>query len=207
MKQLKPHHTLTDWDWSDTAQRSLDTNIYVSEPSSLSCESTAGAWQTVLFLCKYEGTLCIPNGRLITYLRHHHPNLPFQYILFRNQHPLGETGFANTYLVYFQKDMVEFTRYVDGGAVWSQNTPFTKAVEAWERFRLTWFSGTNGDGAPALVIVLEKELAGEWIQIPPTIYDLADGWKDSELNRIGGMATTWIGHPDWWDDTEIWKKA
>ncbi len=127
--------------------------------------------------------------------------------MFRNQHPLGETGYANTYWIYFTQTQIEFTRYVAGAAtplgVWAWAPP----PDEWHRFRLTWYSGTDGDGSPALVIILEHQVAGEWVQLGGNVYDLDEHWKDSEINRMGAMASTFYGYPSWVDDTELYQKG
>jgi len=79
---------------------------------------------------------------------------------------------------------------------WSVQTD----LSTWYRWRLTFWNGATPDNIPALVVKLEREEAGEWVDYG-NVYDTTPVWGDSAVNRLGlFIHGTW----SWHDDTEIW---
>lgn len=204
---LKQHHSIADWDWYDAKQRALDNTIYVSPPSSLRISSYDTTWRNNCWLCKYSGTTCIPDGRLVTYLRRHHPTYGRHMLIFRNQKAVGGADWQNCYAIYFIETEIRVVRIEAGAQTVLQIINYTLPINEWHRFRVTFYSGTNPEGTPALNIILEHYQAEEWILFGDVSYDPLDKWADSAVNRLGGLSFTRNTDPNHWDDTEIWKRV
>jgi hypothetical protein len=74
----------------------------------------------------------------------------------------------------------------------------------WVRARFTFWNGEDLSGNPALCIRLEKwDGVSAWV-MQGTVFDTANQWQASSINRLGldlyGGGTQWGN----WDDTQIW---
>ncbi len=190
-----PHHTVGDWDKS-TATWELDTDLYISPPSSLDIWGAGNK----CFLCRLPGSLNLPDGRVITWF---HLAWKDNFILtFRNQATLGSANLSNTYLIqdtalnYIGLAKIVNDVYTLVGQVW-----WDKDLYTWYRGRFTWWTTYDEQNTPSLAVHFELEVAGEWVDLG-IIHDTNNLWHDSDTNRCGPATSTGYVH---FDDTEIWK--
>lgn len=207
MNRLKEHHSLADFDWSDVNQRSLDTGVYVSPPSSLRCASDIEAFKWVHFLCKHPDTLDVPDGRIICWMRTSHPNQAGWALTFRNQCANGSADYANCYFVRVFMTITYLGYRQADSEHYLVNAPWAWVKDTWYHIRLTWESEPDPGNGTRIKFTFEVEVDGEWVQQGATAYHTADLWKDSGTNRMGGSRNTYITFPNYEDDTEYWAKS
>lgn len=201
-KLVAAHHTLADWDFmhGDT-YRSLATDYYISEPSSLKFSGSTVSWVSAV-LCRIPATLCLPQGEVRTWVRR---NTGYGYpIMFRNQAPLGSPDYQNFYSTSLHAYGVRLYRWVGGGATNVDNTSCYTAINEWVHYRFFWYNGKTPGDVPALCLDVYREVSGEWVKQGSTLYDTLNYWKDSSVNRCGVFPLLATGHQQWYDDTEIW---
>lgn len=193
-----------DWDFSAT-NWILDVSQYVSPPSSLRIASTGLVPIGQVALCKKADSLCLPQGRIVTYLRTSpacYPNIHF-----RNQAANGSADPLNDYNLFGTVGTFRFYRVVAGvdttldnwGAAW-----FT--ANTWHLLRLSWWTAYDTQNVKSLAMRLERFFEGEWV-IDRTYYDTENLWADSDVNRVGVGSRRHPTYYCWFDDTEIWKPS
>ncbi|MBA7535663.1 hypothetical protein ES705_27921 [subsurface metagenome] len=207
MNRLKNHHSLADFDWSDVNKRALDTGLFVSPPSCLRCRNDQAGFETVHFLCKHADTLDIPDGRIVCWMRTHHPNSAGFRLTFRNQCADGSADFANCYFIGIFTDTTYIGHRIAGDETYFRTITWAWAPDTWYHIRLTWESEPDPGNGTRIKITFELEVDDEWVQQGDTAYDSADLWKDSGTNRVGGSRETHISYPNYEDDTEYWAKS
>lgn len=200
---IAKHHTLADWDFEHGAtNRSLSAAKYVSAPTSLLIVEPGSTTFYDTILCRIPATLLLPQGEVRTwswvYLS------AIQIAHFRNQAPLGSANALNTYEVYLAGTNSYLYRYIAGGSSLRDQSTCSTFLNQWVHYRVFWYNGETPGGAPALCVDLYREVAGEWQKEGSTLYDTANSWKDSAINRAGFRSRTRLGAGQWWDDTEIW---
>lgn len=191
------HHSTTDWDFS-AATWQLSTAQFISPPSSL--RAVSGVMN---ILSKLEAAYCVPAGRKVSYIRQHGGSYNNGFI-FRVQRPSGSAWVMSRYVVWQTAiNRWGFGRYV--------NTTFTTLgewvilvpIDTWHRFRVTWWTGEDEEGHPALCVKLEREEDSIWVDYGNR-YDTANMWADSQVNRLGICL---YATDSFFDDTEIWIPA
>ncbi|MBA7696219.1 hypothetical protein ES703_104862 [subsurface metagenome] len=201
---IPEHHTIADWDFRHGAlYRSLSATRYISEPTSLKFLNATGSyiWDTVL--CRLDSTLCLPQGEVRTWLYPsadwaHHP------FSFRNQAALGSSNNSNHYFIELSFNVAYLICAVAGDWTIKGSVAVSYSLTEWNRWRIVWYNGETPGEVPALCVDLYKEVAGEWVKQGSTMYDTANRWKDSAVNRCGIEGDSVNNHPEYWDDTEIW---
>ncbi len=196
------HHSVADWDWGfASGYRSLSAAWYKSAPTSL---LIAGAvpYATGIWLCRHADTLVLPDGEVKAWLKrgmNAHP-----YFFFRNQSALGTATWNNTYYLRGYGLQWQFVRRVNSSDTVLKYKGTCLANSEEGHFSVKWYSGVNPGEGPALVVELYKEVSpGEWV-LQFTVYDNADQWKESAINRCGQGYVGGGGNTFWYDDTEIW---
>ncbi len=196
------HHTLADWDFEHGAEgRSLDASFYISEPTSLKMAMPVGMLAGSV-LCRIPGTLVLPQGEVRTWLRANYYN--YCPCVFRNQAPLGTSNSLNCYRLATWDAKATLYRIVDGASVYSTTTDCYTPYDEWVHYLVFWYNGKTPGETPALCVDIYVEVAEEWVKQGDTLYDTANAWKDSEINRCGIWPTPFSGYHNWFDDTEIW---
>ncbi|GAI00766.1 unnamed protein product, partial [marine sediment metagenome] len=144
------HHTLADWDFQYGAVgRLLDTDFFISEPTSLKMFSLVGAVPSVT-LCRIPATLCLPQGELRTWFRTQY--LSYQPFMFRNQAPLGVASQTNCYLLLMTTNRARLRRYVAGAMTDVYSTTCYNAVDEWIHYRVFWYNGKTPAEEDALCV-------------------------------------------------------
>lgn len=199
-KTLVPlkHHSTTDWDFQN-ANWLLTAQQYISAPTSIRAIVAAGLY----VLSRLAGAQCLPQGRMIacTYATSVHT---MYFLTFRNQAALGSASSTNCYLLYRNSaTTIRLNRMVGGVSTLIGTWTTTHTLNAWHRYRITWWNGVNEQNQPALACELEQEIGGEWVS-RGILYDTANQFKDSATNRCG-IGLTQVDN--FQDDTEIWIPA
>lgn len=200
------HHSVSDWDFTPGAVYTLDTAQYVSSPRSLRIGGAGGSDDNTIFLCRITATLNLPQGRLVTYHRSQTGMLSKSFP-FRNQAALGSASQANMYQVVITVGEWQFTKRVGGVLTIIATQALTTNPNVWVRDRVTWWNGVTPLNVPALSVMLERYVGDAWVQQGDWVYDEANLWKDSSINRCGIGAWEDIYYYSWLDDTEIWAPS
>ncbi|MBA7587164.1 hypothetical protein ES708_29182 [subsurface metagenome] len=199
---LAEHHTIADWDFEHGGlYRALSDDHFISPPTSLKYGYGPDYWKTSV-LCRIPETQCLPQGEFRTWFRTQASFV--RGICFRNQAALGTANFDNCYYVYIYTPGLYFRKVVGSVESGIDHTPSYFANNEWIHYRVFWYNGFTPAEVPALCLDHYYEVDGEWVKLGDTLYDIADLWADSEINRVGFrpyIATIWY---NWWDDTEIW---
>lgn len=187
-------HSVSDWDFSD-AKWQLSAAHFVTPPTSL---TGIAPWLDNA-LARPAQSLVLPEGKMATQM-YLDGTYAFD-IAFRYQSALGDASAKDCYLVHFFTTGNIWLRYriagvTSGIAYWPVNcTPNT-----WEKWRLTWWNGSDPRNNPALAVRLERYVADAWVSYGD-LYDTNNRWKDSGMNRCG---FSFLFSHVWIDDTEIW---
>lgn len=204
MKKIKTiHHTVADWDFETGTTKILDTAVYVSPPSSLKLGYGGAPPIYCTILCRIAATLCIAQGEVRTWVKADNINNP-QFIYFRNQAALGSANPTNTYRWRKQVAGVWLYRIInDDETLIDTFNLVGNDTYGWNHIRIIYWNGKNLEGQDALCNEFYLELAGEWVKQGETLYDTANQWAASEVNRsgIGAQNNGWYQR---FDDTEIW---
>lgn len=120
---------------------------------------------------------------------------------FRNQAALGTANHVNCY--YLQANpanVVLFNYYLALTSFnigqWAADT----TLNAWLKYRVTWWDGVDLMNNPALAVELEVWEAGDWAS-KGVLYDPNNRWSGLPVNRCGPVLRPALGYHD---DTEIW---
>lgn len=195
------HHTLADWDFEKGDEnRSLSDDFFISAPTSL--KFTAPSTFGNIVLCRIPATMCLPQGELRTWQRKSSGN--FYPALFRSQAPLGTADALNMYMIYSERVVSRLFRVIAGAPVQVDTTTLFTYLDQWCHHRVYWYNGVTPGEEPALCVDLYRQEDGEWIKDGATMYDTANQWADSEINRCGFREYLPAGHISYTDDTEIW---
>lgn len=193
-----------DWDFGEAAW-ALDPVIRVSAPSSIRLWGAGTQYIGWVALCKKPDSLCLPQGRIVTYLRIAANG--FSVIPFRNQSANGSASPLNGYYLLGLVGNHRLYRIVAGAATQLDTWPaawFT--ANTWHLIRLSWWLAYNYQNAKTFGMRLERYVAGEWV-ILRTTYDITNMWEYSGVNRVGiGSSHDGVGF-SYFDDTEIWKPS
>ncbi len=201
-KILPVHHSLTDWDFrSGDTYRSLSSVFFISAPTSLKID-IPGAADVEAFLCRIPATQCLPQGEVRTWVRRNTPT--YSVALFRNQAPLGSANHDNSYMLTLTYSKARLYRRIAGVSSSRGVTPCYTPINEWIHCTVFWYNGKTPGDVPALCVDLYREIAGEWVKEGETIYDTANTWKDSAINRAGLDGIAQLNFPVYYDDTEIW---
>ena len=202
MKKVIAHHSVVDWDFTPGTNKILDTDIFVSPPSSLRLGYGAAPEHSHI-LCRVAETLCIAEGEVRTWRLYRTVDVLW-YLTFRNQSALGTADFLNCYRWVGTWKTATLYRYNNGVPTGiGDGFDIEMVAGTWYHLRTIYWNGLNLEGTPALCIELYVEIDGQWVKQGNTLYDTVNEWKDSEINRsgIGGRN---IGYYQNFDDTEIW---
>jgi len=195
---------VSDWDFFlPVGGKSLDATLYISSPTSLKASPSGAQSIRCCCLSRLAEAQNLPQGQLVSYYRRGSNPCPPGPV-FRNQSALGSPNMSNGYHGYFSTSSLIVYRRVADVDTSVGSIAVSLANATWKRFRTTWWNGENLLGVPAICIRLEEDDgAGNWV-LKGTLYDTANQWKDSEVNRVG---LTWQGGGTQtanYDDTEIW---
>lgn len=203
LKKYSGHHSIVDWDfqYGDT-YRSLSTDHFITPPTSLQfvTPSTTAIQESVL--CRDAATLCLPQGEFRTWLWEYY--LGGWFCIFRNQAALGTANHQNCYVLVRGSPNGIFGRMVNN--VWTQMStfPLPENWNQWLHLRARWWIGETGEGVPAMLLKVYYQNGGGWVQTGGTIYDTANRWAESGVNRVGFRSFIHHNKAEWWEDTEIW---
>jgi hypothetical protein len=204
---------VNEWDFY-AGYWNLDTSIYVSAPSSLKFIRNANIGQGTT--CKYDATLNIPEGRIVTYVRSqtNTDTVYAQWLLlgFRINTAPGSSGFYfSTYPPngsYWSDGYTLQYRFIDGTYYLKRgSTTVTSGVasalafDTWHLLRLTWWSDPGGAG---LMLRLERWDGSDWVKLFDDLNDPTNQ-TGASYNRVGIGAHTKTNYAMWYDDTEIYK--
>lgn len=200
------HHSVSDWDFELGAlYRSLSVATYVSAPTSLRIYATGGTIRRDTILCRIEATQCLPQGELRNWLKW---NTYTQMIaVFRNQAVLGTADYDDCYYIENAASVWRLHRRIGGVHVTIDDTDLASSADTWEHWRAIYWNGLTPELDDALCVELYKEVDSSWVKQGDTLYDVANQWKTSEINRSGFHSITANSKAEYWDDTEIWGPA
>ncbi|MBA7667109.1 hypothetical protein ES703_75194 [subsurface metagenome] len=196
------HHTLADWDFENgDTYRFLSDVQFVSSPTSLLYWRPFGSFLTVI-LCRIPATLCLPQGELRTWI--YPEGSFFTLFVFRNQAAFGSSNDENCYAIRIYGNLVQFNYWLNHLNYPISQTSCHYFLNQWTHYRLVWYNGKTPAEQEALCVDFYYEVAGEWVKEGDTMYDTANRWKDSEVNRCGYHPYITGGDHLYCDDTEIW---
>lgn len=204
MINVIPHHTVVDWDYSANITKSLDATTFVSSPSSLRMTTVVAGTQYTQILSRIAATQCIAQGEVRSWVKNL-TEMEAARFHFRNQAALGSANLTNTYFWVIFRLTFQLLRVIAGVQVSIGSfSPVGWVNYAWNHARIIYWNGLNLSGNPALCSEAYLEIAGVWVKQGTTLYDTANQWKDSAINRsgIGGQVTS--DQRLNFDDTEIW---
>ncbi len=176
------HHTVADWDFTGGAlYRSLSAAFFISAPTSLRLFKAADPQFNETVLCRIAETQVVAQGELRSWYRY--PLVGGRIFTFRNQAALGSANVNNCYLILIVSTTVYLFRFIGGGEVEVGHTPCSSSANTWEHWRVIWYNGYTPAEAEAICVDFYKEVAGKWIKQGSTLYDEANQFKDSAINR------------------------
>ena len=178
--RIKPRHSVSDWDFG-TANWELSATQFVSPPTSLHGKPGNLEW----CLCRVADSLNLPEGRIVTSI--YTPDKFGPVLNICHQSLLGDATIQYRYEIRF---------FQHQNCSW----PVVLTLSTWERWRVTWWNGTDMMNNPATAIELERLEAGIWVSYG-ILYDTAEPFKNSDRNRVGIRLLYAL---NWIDDTEIW---
>lgn len=193
--------TQADWDFNHN-NHDLYATLYVSSPTSL--RSKTGTNDT-RFLRNTADCLAVNQGRIVTWF--YRGGNHAVYLVLRCQAPVGDGNWISYRHYRVNLGANSQALHWDGAAAdWTGSQQTGIAKGAWHKVRVTWWNGRDLSDNPALVILLEKEIAGVWTQLGKW-YDTNNFDDGAALNRVGGG----LGYPLLGtmlaDDTEIWRAS
>ncbi|MBA7537620.1 hypothetical protein ES705_29889 [subsurface metagenome] len=196
------HHTLADWDFESGAlRRSLSADYFISAPTSVKITSPGGTIYES-FLCRIPGSLALAQGEWRTWQRFltasHRP------CIFRNQAALGSSNMLNTYWIGVFGGNINLGRFLAGAGSARDSFSFPTPADVWVHWRFFWYNGLTPGLVEALCVDVYTEIAGEWVSAGPTLYDTANTWKDSGINRCGAWSNPRPPNSVYYDDSEVW---
>jgi len=200
------HHSVDEWDRQNPQQIVLDTVIYHGAPSSLRFQDVAPFVNKLAILSRHAEAQCIKDGRLVTWAHFRRANV-YQPFTFRNQAPLGSANIENCYLTTMDLHSQNLYILQAGVPTFLGQWLGDMTLNTWEHWRLSWWSVLVNGGITNLLVSLEKEIAGEWVQYGSPIEYAANTWHDSEINRCGFQGDPWSTYHVRIDDSEIWTRA
>lgn len=196
------HHSVADWDILPAGYHTLSTITYVSPPTSIRFYATGSTICRISVLCRVAKTQCIPEGELRTWLRW---NYYAEYIaMWKNQAPLGSADMNNCYNILNSASLLRVGKVVNGKSSVFAEIPTTSTADTWEHWRVKYWNGLDPDPIGAMCVEVYKEVGGVWVLQGQRVYDPANMWKDSLVNRSGFHVITALGKNEYYDDTEIW---
>lgn len=208
-KLITPHHSLTDWSWNENAAAAIYDQRYVSAPTCLAAHKVhADVWHAHFMLDLASG-LCIPDGRIVTWLYDWNAASADFFWYFRCQgDPVGEDPPDNCYWLLHGNESYILYKRVAAANTLLQTAGFDAYPEKqWVHLRLTWYVCVSALLERFLRIVFEREVGIQWVEI--FSFDHGDNlWNDSETNKVGFRL--WRLGNDYYDsidDTEIWRKT
>lgn len=207
MENKLKHHTVSDWDFSASIVKILDTTDKVSPPSSLRCTQTVGGELKASILCRIAATQCIAQGEARTWHKTTIETYP-GYLIFRNQAALGTSNLTNCYYWALVYNHAWLYRVIAGALVLIGDFSHSNwSGYAWNHLRIIYWNGVNALGVAALASEYYREIAGAWVKIGDTLFDTTNQFKDSATNRSGVGGTLINEQYRYFDDTEIWGPA
>ncbi|MBA7532576.1 hypothetical protein ES705_24802 [subsurface metagenome] len=194
------------WDFQDIKWE-LNTDIYVSSPSSLHLLSGRYHWNA---LCKNAGTLDIEQGQLID---HFQANIPISHnpgLFFRAQAPVGQNTPVTFYCAAFYTTYTRVYRYINGtpATFLTFTNDISLAAATWYLIRITWWWAYDKQNVKSTAIRIERWNGDAWVDWG-TQYDTGNIGDGTGINRVGvgrhsgSTYATTIYH----DDTEIWTPS
>ena len=209
-KYNKKHHSIIDWNFYDT-NYALDTNIYISEPSSLRFK-----YRNYALLKQASVGGPIPEGIIETYVRYSswtsgQPNYPF---IFRNQASDGTVNINNTYIVYlwtstpgvgYPFDKARFIVIVGGTTTIVEEKSISPALypDTWYLLRVKFWVYQG-----VLMVAFEYWDDSQWVKLCADFSDPNNRWATSSVNRVGiGGLYPQSPYYTWVDNTRIFRRV
>jgi hypothetical protein len=207
----KKHHSTSDWNFS-TTNYSLDTDIYISSPSSLRFNTT----QAYALLKQSVAGGPIPEGMVETYTRFGYGASGDWYLfMFRNQAADGSANLNNTYILILYRtasgagkpyDIARFNVVVSGSGSTIETKSISPAIypNTWYLLRYKfWVYGG------VLMVAFEYFDGSEWVKLCGDFSDPNNRWATSSINRVGIGAASPAGSPyyTWHDNTKIYRRV
>jgi hypothetical protein len=215
MEQLKKinkkHHSTSDWDFSST-NYSLDTSIYISEPSSLRFNSV----NIYALLKQSVAGGPIPEGMIETYARFRSGIASYWWpFLFRNQAADGLCNINNTYALALSftttgagqpYDKVRFYYVLNGTLYLIEEKSISPAIypDTWYLLRCKFWVY---DGV--LMVAFEYFDGSDWVKLCGDFSDANNRWAASGINRVG-IGSAWPNtspYYTWFDNTKIYRRV
>ncbi len=200
------HHSVDQWDREEPTQINLDTIVYHSAPACLRFQDVAPFKNYLTILSRHAEAQCIIDGRLVTWAHFMRANVP-QPFCFRNQAPLGTANRDNCYYTYMDKHSQNLYIYQEGIPTFLGQWFAEMTLNTWIHWRLSWWSALTNGGVSTLLVSLEKEIDGEWVEQGAPIEYAANTWHDSEINRCGFQGAPGGAYHVRVDDSEIWTRT
>jgi len=189
------HHSTPDWQKSTPNWQLTDIFGVISPPYALT-----GTVGTSIFLSNLPAAQNLPDGMFITWFRHRSA-IPCR-IFFRWQTQALIQLTDPHYEVRFQRDgFYSLWCQHEAGLYQVGTWPYHTSSTAYWRIRITWWRGSTPQGVWALCTQMDLWIAGGWLSFG-ILYDTADRWHDSPINRTGLYLES---TSNIYDDTEIWK--
>jgi len=209
-KYNKKHHSVADWNFSST-NYTLDTSIYISEPSSL--RFNAIGLYALLKQASAGGP--IPEGIIESYFRFAAgANGSYGLFSFRNQAPDGQASLNYTYWIGLLAteygsgkpfNQAQFA-YLIGGTLYPLETKTISPVlypDTWYLLRVKFWVYDN-----VLMVAFEYWNGSEWVKLCGDFSDPNNRWATSSVNRVGIISViAYSPRYSWFDNTRIFRRV
>lgn len=196
---LLPKGSASTADWAFSAATWILTPAQFHSPPT-SITGTVNAPLTVT--CNLPQARNLPSGRFATWLWYR--IVTFNRFHFRSQVIPPYEHWDDRYLVVWDAmTPATLEHWGPSGDYLIGSWPVTIPFHAWRQLELTWHSGLDPAGDPALCVQLRLYTPPAW-QDFGYLYDPADLHADSPINGVGFY--TW-NDTIYIDDTQIWRPA
>jgi hypothetical protein len=209
-KYNKKHFSVADWNFYNT-NYTLDTSIYISEPSSLRINDP----NNLCLLKQASAGAPIPEGIIESYIRYDGGAYAlWRVFLFRNQAPDGQANMNNCYSILLDYSAtgsgVPFNyarfQYVSGGTAYDiERKSISPSIypNTWYLLRVKFWVYDN-----VLMVAFEYFDGSNWVKLCGDFSDPNNRWATSSVNRVGLKGSQTYGYNRvWYDNTRIFKRV
>jgi hypothetical protein len=209
-KYNKKHFSVADWNFYN-ANYTLDTSIYISEPSSLRIND----YTNLCLLKQASAGGPIPEGIIESYIRFYSGVLTWWWVfLFRNQAPDGQANMNNCYGILLDYsttgvgvpfDYARFAYMSGGGMNTIERKPISPLIypDTWYLLRVKFWVYDN-----VLIVAFEYFNGSEWVKLCGDFSDPNNRWATSSVNRVGLVGgRTQTTYRVWYDNTRIYRRV
>lgn len=206
-KLAKLHHSLIDWNLAPASTLALAYDYFVSPPTCLKSGGAGKPARWNWYFLKEALSGAMRHGRVLWY---HYPKGEMTFtteLHFRAQDfPLIFRPLNGYNIVVLQTYMQLYKIVAGVRTILAQSAPYSSTpLNAWTRYRVTWWSWLDAGFNPVMTVVVERYEAG--VPVQRFQHDILNPlWEDSPVNRVGwtvyGRDTEVV---EYVDNTEIWK--